>query len=105
VLNEARKEGRRIIAVGTTSVRSLESAIVEGEGVIRPGLFRTNLFITPGFEFRVVNSLLTNFHLPKSTLLMLVSAFAGKEEVLGGLRGSGADGIQVLQLRDAMWIS
>jgi len=76
-LNRAIDEKRSIIAVGTTSVRTLESAIRAGEGVFQAGRSETRMFITPGFEFRVVDRLLTNFHLPESTLLMLVSAFAG----------------------------
>jgi S-adenosylmethionine:tRNA ribosyltransferase-isomerase len=67
--------GKKVIAVGTTSLRALESAAVSGE--ITAGSAETSIFITPGFEFKVVNTLITNFHLPKSTLLMLVSAFAG----------------------------
>lgn len=72
----ARAEGRRVVAVGTTSVRALESAAA-ADGIVRAGDASTRLFITPGYRFRVVDSLLTNFHLPESTLLMLVSAFAG----------------------------
>ncbi|MDH4218000.1 MAG: tRNA preQ1(34) S-adenosylmethionine ribosyltransferase-isomerase QueA [Candidatus Aminicenantes bacterium] len=75
VITNARTEGQPIFAVGTTSVRALESAF-EG-GAIRSGQFSTHLFIYPGYEFKVVDKLLTNFHLPRSTLLMLVSAFAG----------------------------
>ncbi|HUP47471.1 MAG TPA: tRNA preQ1(34) S-adenosylmethionine ribosyltransferase-isomerase QueA [Thermoanaerobaculia bacterium] len=80
-LNAALAEGRSLVAVGTTSVRTLESAIRRGEGRFQPGSGETELFITPGFEFRAVNRLLTNFHLPESTLLMLVSAFAGMETI------------------------
>ncbi len=75
-VNAAKAEGRRIVAVGTTSVRALESAVNDA-GVIRPGTGETRLFITPGFHFKMVDALLTNFHLPRTTLLMLVSAFAG----------------------------
>ena len=75
-LNRARAEGRRIVAVGTTSVRTLESAIDSG-GRFSPGRGETAIFITPGFQFRAVDRMLTNFHLPQSTLIMLVSAFAG----------------------------
>ena len=78
-LNRALEEKRRIVAVGTTSVRALESAARLGNGSIEAGEGRTSLFITPGYRFRVVDALLTNFHLPESTLLMLVSAFAGTE--------------------------
>jgi S-adenosylmethionine:tRNA ribosyltransferase-isomerase len=80
-LNRARDEGRRIVAVGTTSVRTLESAIRAGEGRFPAGRSDTAIFITPGFEFRAVDKLLTNFHLPESTLIMLVSAFAGVERI------------------------
>jgi S-adenosylmethionine:tRNA ribosyltransferase-isomerase len=76
-LNAAVDEKRPIVAVGTTSVRTLESAIRAGGGRFQSGSAETNIFITPGFEFRAVDKLLTNFHLPESTLLMLVSAFAG----------------------------
>ena len=79
-LNKAKAEGRRIIAVGTTSVRTLESAVREA-GNIQPGHGDTRLFITPGFQFQMVDALLTNFHLPRTTLLMLVSAFAGLDHV------------------------
>jgi S-adenosylmethionine:tRNA ribosyltransferase-isomerase len=80
-LNRALDEHRPIIAVGTTSVRTLESAIRVGEGRFNPGRADTSIFITPGFEFRAVDRMLTNFHLPESTLLMLVSAFAGIETI------------------------
>lgn len=79
-LNAARAEGRRVVAVGTTSVRTLESAVNEA-GKIRPGPGETRLFITPGFRFAMVDALLTNFHLPRTTLLMLVSAFGGLDRL------------------------
>lgn len=78
-LNAALAQKRPIIAVGTTSVRTLESAILAGAGRFIPGPAETSIFITPGFAFRAVDGLLTNFHLPESTLLMLVSAFAGMD--------------------------
>jgi S-adenosylmethionine:tRNA ribosyltransferase-isomerase len=81
ILNAALGEGRAIVAVGTTTVRTLESAIRAGNGRIVPGHGETSIFITPGFEFRAVSRLLTNFHLPESTLLMLVSAFAGMDTI------------------------
>ncbi len=80
-LNRALDEQRSVVAVGTTSVRTLESAIRAGEGRFRPGSAETSIFITPGFEFRAVDKMLTNFHLPESTLIMLVSAFAGMETI------------------------
>ena len=79
-LNAAKAEGRRVMAVGTTSVRTLESAVDEA-GKIRPGPGETSLFITPGFRFAMVDALLTNFHLPRTTLLMLVSAFTGLDQL------------------------
>ncbi|HUP46339.1 MAG TPA: tRNA preQ1(34) S-adenosylmethionine ribosyltransferase-isomerase QueA [Thermoanaerobaculia bacterium] len=85
-LNQALDEKRPIVAVGTTSVRTLESAVRAGEGRFRPGSCDTSIFITPGFEFRAVDRLLTNFHLPESTLLMLVSAFAGMRTIRAAYR-------------------
>ena len=79
-VNAARRAGRRVVAVGTTSLRALESA-ARDDGIVRAGGAETALFITPGYRFRVVDRLITNFHLPKSTLLMLVSAFAGVETI------------------------
>ena len=75
-LNAARAAGGRIVCVGTTSLRLLESA-TDAEGVVRPFAAETAIFITPGYRFRAADGLMTNFHLPKSTLFMLVSAFAG----------------------------
>ena len=80
-INKAKKEGRRIIAVGTTSVRTLESAADEN-GFVKAVKDNTNIFIYPPYKFKCVDGLITNFHLPKSTLLMLVSAFCSREKVL-----------------------
>jgi S-adenosylmethionine:tRNA ribosyltransferase-isomerase len=77
-LNEARANGGRIVAVGTTSLRLLESAAAQ-DGTVQPFTGETSIFITPGYRFRAVDMLLTNFHLPRSTLFMLVSAFSGLE--------------------------
>ncbi|HET9178076.1 MAG TPA: tRNA preQ1(34) S-adenosylmethionine ribosyltransferase-isomerase QueA [Terriglobia bacterium] len=85
-LNRALAERRRVIAVGTTSVRTLESVALENDGKIVPWRGETGLFIMPGFRFQVVRGLLTNFHLPKSTLLMLVSAFAGRDLIFRAYR-------------------
>jgi S-adenosylmethionine:tRNA ribosyltransferase-isomerase len=82
---EARRRGKRVVACGTTVTRALEASAAEG-GLVRPGAGRTDLFIYPGYRFRVVDALITNFHLPRSTLLMLVSAFAGRERVLRAYR-------------------
>lgn len=79
-VKRAKAEGRRVVAVGTTTTRALEDAALEGEGV-RAGEGMASLFITPGHRFRVVNALVTNFHLPRSTLLILVSAFAGRDVI------------------------
>ncbi|MBF0247387.1 MAG: tRNA preQ1(34) S-adenosylmethionine ribosyltransferase-isomerase QueA, partial [Alphaproteobacteria bacterium] len=80
-VNRARAEGGRVVAVGTTSLRLLESAAGD-DGALRPFLDDTDIFITPGYRFKIVDMLMTNFHLPKSTLFMLVSAFAGREPML-----------------------
>lgn len=86
-VNRARNDGRRVVAVGTTVVRTLESAVARDEdGVLQPHTGSTEIFIAPGFRFRAVDGLLTNFHLPRSSLLMLVSAFAGRERVLAAYR-------------------
>ena len=77
---QTREHGGRVIAVGTTALRALESAVGD-DGSVRPGVADTSLFITPGYRFRVVDVLITNFHLPRSTLLMLVSAFAGYDAI------------------------
>jgi S-adenosylmethionine:tRNA ribosyltransferase-isomerase len=105
-VNRARAEGRRIVAVGTTSVRVLETAArsaLEGEVV---GAFEgpTNLFIYPGYEFRAVDALLTNFHLPRSTLLMLVSAFAGRELLLRAYEEAIARRYRFYSFGDAMLV-
>ncbi|MFN0318415.1 MAG: S-adenosylmethionine:tRNA ribosyltransferase-isomerase, partial [Burkholderiales bacterium] len=76
---QTRRAGNKVVAVGTTTLRALESAAMEGE--LKAGARETSLFIQPGFGFRVVDRLLTNFHLPKSSLLVLVSAFAGYERI------------------------
>jgi len=100
----ARAEGRRVVAVGTTVVRTLESAALAGAGTVAPGDGSTGLFITPGFEFRAVDVLLTNFHLPRSTLLLLVSAFAGREPVLAAYREAIAEGYRFYSYGDAMLV-
>lgn len=80
-INRARANGGRIIAVGTTSCRTLES-ISDENGIVHPGSGSTDIFITPGYRFKAVDALITNFHLPESTLLMLISAFSSREEVM-----------------------
>jgi len=99
-----RERGGRIIAVGTTVVRTLEQC-ADGDGLVRAASGRSALFIYPGFRFRVVDAMITNFHLPRSTLLMLVSAFAGRERVLAAYRSAVAEEYRFYSYGDAMWIS
>lgn len=101
-IREARADSRRVVAVGTTVVRTLESAALAGGGAIEVGSASTDLFITPGFRFKVVDALLTNFHLPRSTLLMLVSAFAGRERVLAAYEEAIREGYRFYSYGDAM---
>ncbi len=100
----ARAEGRRIVAVGTTSVRTLESSAREHGGEVVAGPFETRLFLHPGEEFRVVEALMTNFHLPRATLLMLVSALAGREKVLAAYAEAVRCGYRFFSYGDAMLI-
>lgn len=99
-----RAQGGRVVAVGTTVVRTLESAAA-ADGVVHAGSGRTELFITPGFNFRAVDALLTNFHLPRSTLLMLVSAFAGRERVLAAYEEAVIEGYRFYSYGDAMLLT
>jgi S-adenosylmethionine:tRNA ribosyltransferase-isomerase len=101
-VRRAREAGRRIVAVGTTVVRTLEGAAVAGGGEVRAGSGATDLFITPGFRFQVVDALLTNFHLPRSTLLMLVSALAGRERVMAAYEEAIREGYRFYSYGDAM---
>ncbi|MDO8793093.1 MAG: tRNA preQ1(34) S-adenosylmethionine ribosyltransferase-isomerase QueA, partial [Vicinamibacterales bacterium] len=103
-ITTALHEKRRIVAVGTTTTRTLEAVAREHEGQIVPGTGWADLFIYPGFTFRVVSGLLTNFHLPRSSLLMLVSAFAGRERVLEAYRHAIADRYRFYSYGDAMLI-
>jgi S-adenosylmethionine:tRNA ribosyltransferase-isomerase len=97
-------EGRRVIAVGTTTTRALETAGLAGDGHVAAGPATSELFIHPGHRFRVVTGLLTNFHLPRSSLLMLVCAFAGREAVLGAYREAVSRGYRFYSYGDAMLI-
>jgi S-adenosylmethionine:tRNA ribosyltransferase-isomerase len=103
-INQALHESRRIVAVGTTTVRTLEHAIRHGAGTIASGPAVADIFIYPGFEFQAVNAMLTNFHLPQSTLLMLVSAFAGKENVLRAYNHAVADRYRFYSYGDCMFL-
>lgn len=103
VINKTRKAGGRIIAVGTTSCRTLESA-ADSQGVLRAGGGWTDIFIYPGYDFRMIDGLITNFHLPESTLLMLVSAFAGREHVLAAYEEAVRERYRFFSFGDAMFI-
>jgi S-adenosylmethionine:tRNA ribosyltransferase-isomerase len=106
IINRTRRAGGRIVAVGTTSVRVLESAAQyapEGE-LVAEFEGPTDLFILPGYQFKVVDALLTNFHLPRSTLIMLVSAFAGRETILGSYELAKKVGYRFYSFGDAMLI-
>jgi S-adenosylmethionine:tRNA ribosyltransferase-isomerase len=106
-IRQTRDRGGRIVAVGTTVVRTLESAAMTGGtggGEVPAGPAATDIFITPGFRFQVVDVLLTNFHLPRSTLLMLVSAFAGRERILAAYQEAIAEGYRFYSYGDAMLV-
>ena len=103
MINRAKDEGGRIIAVGTTSCRTLETIGVK-DGKVRPQSGWTDIFIYPGYEFKVVDNLITNFHLPESTLLMLVSAMAGRELVLETYREAVKERYRFFSFGDGMFI-
>ncbi|MBT8086486.1 MAG: tRNA preQ1(34) S-adenosylmethionine ribosyltransferase-isomerase QueA [Gammaproteobacteria bacterium] len=102
-IRDTRQQGGRVIAVGTTSVRALECAAAGGE--IQPFTGETDLFIRPGFEFRAVDAMLTNFHLPQSSLLMLVAAFAGRQRVLDAYRHAVHEKYRFFSYGDAMFLT
>jgi S-adenosylmethionine:tRNA ribosyltransferase-isomerase len=103
-IRRARAENRRIVAVGTTTVRTLEYAAQQSAGEVRAGSGEASLFIYPGFKFQVVQALLTNFHLPESTLLMLVCALGGKENVLNAYRHAVAEHYRFYSYGDCMFV-
>ena len=102
-INRARENGGRIIAVGTTSARTLES-VADENGIVHAGSGWTGIFITPGYRFRAVDSLITNFHLPESTLLMLVSALATREDMLRVYEHAVRERYRFFSFGDAMMI-
>lgn len=109
LINKTKLSGGRVIAVGTTSVRTLESAanqssIENRQLIIKPFIGPTSIFILPGYQFKVVDAMITNFHLPKSTLIMLVSAFAGREKVLKTYNLAIQEGYRFYSFGDAMFI-
>lgn len=103
LVRETRASGGRVIAIGTTAVRSLECAAVDGE--IRPFRGETDLFILPGYRFRSVDAMITNFHLPKSSLLMLVAAFAGKERILDAYAHAVRQQYRFFSYGDSMFLT
>lgn len=103
-INQTRRRGGRIIAVGTTSCRTLESASTE-DGVLHAGSGWTDIFIYPGYRFKMVDALITNFHLPKSTLMMLVSALAGRDHIMAAYREAVAERYRFFSFGDAMFIA
>lgn len=102
-INETKAAGRRIVAVGTTSCRTLESAAV-APGVVKAGASETGIFIYPGFKFQILDALITNFHLPESTLIMLVSALAGREHILNAYNEAVKEKYRFFSFGDAMLI-
>ncbi len=103
-VNRAKEQGGRVVAVGTTCVRTLEF-LADGAGRVRSGAGACDLFIYPGYRFRVVDVMVTNFHLPQSTLLMLVSAFAGRDSILSAYRTAVDEGYRFYSYGDAMFIA
>ena len=102
-INRCRQAGGRIIAVGTTSCRTLESA-ADDQGVLHAGSGNTGIFIYPGYKFKMVDALITNFHLPKSTLMMLVSALAGRDHIMAAYREAVRERYRFFSFGDAMFI-
>ena len=102
-INDTRAAGGRVICVGTTSCRTVESAAGE-DGKVRAGSGWTDIFIYPGYKFKVLDCLITNFHLPESTLVMLVSALAGREQVLEAYEAAVKEGYRFFSFGDAMII-
>ena len=103
MINDTKKNGGRIIAVGTTSTRTLES-VADENGIIHPGCGNTEIFIYPGYKFKAIDCLITNFHLPESTLLMLVSALAGKEHIMAAYKEAVKERYRFFSFGDAMFI-
>jgi S-adenosylmethionine:tRNA ribosyltransferase-isomerase len=103
-IEQAQTRGGRVFAVGTTSLRALEASAAQHQGRLTPGFGETDIFITPGYRFRIVECLLTNFHLPRSTLLMLVSAFGGLEAIRAAYRHAIAEKYRFFSYGDAMLI-
>ncbi|MBO4601281.1 MAG: tRNA preQ1(34) S-adenosylmethionine ribosyltransferase-isomerase QueA [Bacilli bacterium] len=105
ILNSAKKDGRRIIAVGTTSTRTLETISSSNNGTFKACSGNTDIFIYPGYKFKAIDALVTNFHLPKSTLVMLVSALAGRENILNAYNEAINEKYRFFSFGDAMFIT
>ena len=103
LINDTKKNGGRVISVGTTSCRTLESAAGE-DGIVKAGSGWTEIFIYPGYKFKAIDGLITNFHLPESTLLMLVSALAGKEHIMAAYEEAVKERYRFFSFGDAMMI-
>lgn len=103
LINDTKKAGGRVISVGTTSCRTLESATGE-DGILRAGSGWTEIFIYPGYRFKMIDGLITNFHLPESTLMMLVSALAGKENIMAAYEEAVRQKYRFFSFGDAMMI-
>ena len=105
ILNKAKEEGRRIVAVGTTSTRTLETIATNNNGKFIACSGNTNIFIYPGYEFKAIDALITNFHLPKSTLVMLVSAFSSRDYILNAYKEAINNNYRFFSFGDAMFIT
>lgn len=105
ILNKAKEEKRRIVAVGTTSTRTLEAIASSNNGLFKQCSGNTNIFIYPGYKFKAIDALITNFHLPKSTLVMLVSALAGRENILNAYKEAIKEKYRFFSFGDAMFIT
>ena len=103
LINDTKKQGGRVISVGTTSCRTLESATGD-DGILRTGSGWTDIFIYPGYQFKMIDGLITNFHLPESTLLMLVSALAGKDRIMAAYEEAVKQRYRFFSFGDAMLI-
>jgi S-adenosylmethionine:tRNA ribosyltransferase-isomerase len=103
IINDTKRKGGRVICVGTTSCRTIESAADE-QGLVQPGSGDTSIFIYPGYQFKVLDALITNFHLPESTLMMLVSALAGREHIMAAYEEAVKERYRFFSFGDAMFI-
>jgi S-adenosylmethionine:tRNA ribosyltransferase-isomerase len=103
-INRAKAEGRRIIAIGTTTTRALENSAQQNGGRVAAGASTADIFIYPGYEFQVITGLMTNFHLPKSSLLMLVAALAGREHLLAAYQAAISQEYRFYSYGDAMLV-